>query len=357
LHQRHLHFFTHLAEAAEPHILGAAQATWLNRPEAEHDNCRAALQYSLEAGNAESFVWGLRLAAALGWFWHLRGHWPEGRQWLQSFTAPAGSTLDYPAPPHLQAKALCSAGLLAWAQDELATATNYLTTALDLTTGSTTLTRAHTAGLLGLVLLYQTHFATAEPLFAESLALFRALDNTWGIGVSLIRLALVARFRQDWFRARQLNQESLAFYRRLDNAWGIATSLANLAEGAVAQGNWQEAARQYREAYPLMRSTGSEWYMALLLMNVAAVAALRGWYEEAAQLSGRGAAILEAIQGSLPPLDRWSYEHHRQHVREQLGEAGYAAAYHTGRMLTPAQTEALLQNILQEEDPPHIPVA
>jgi hypothetical protein len=36
----------------------------------------------------------------MGWFWHLRGHWQEGRQWL----APA-----------LQRTA---AGLLAWTQDD-----------------------------------------------------------------------------------------------------------------------------------------------------------------------------------------------------------------------------------------------
>ena len=241
---------------------------------------------------------------------------------------------------------MCSAGLLAWAQDDLAAAANYLTHALTLTAGDTSLTRAHVAGLLGLTHLYQTRFAEAEPLFTESLVLFRTLDNSWGIGVSLIRLALVARFRQEWAQADALNQESLAFYRRLNNAWGIATSLANMAEDALAQGKWLDAAAIYREAYPIMQSLGSQWYMALLVINIAGVAVARGWPTEAGQLFGWGEEMLAMVQGELPPLDRWSYERHVRLAREQLGEDQYAAANIIGRQFSLSQGESLIQIVL-----------
>ena len=341
IQQRHLHTFTHLAEASERHILGTHQAEWLNRLETEHDNCRTALHWGLTGENEADYLWGLRLAGAMGWFWHLRGHWPEGRNWLRNYES--GMRGDGKEP---QAKALSSAGLLAWAQDDLAAASTYLTHALTLTAGDTSLTRAHVTGLLGLTRLYQTRFAEAEPLFTESLVLFRTLDNSWGIGVSLIRLALVARFRQEWMQADALNQESLAFYRRLNNAWGIATSLANMAEDALAQGKWLDAAAAYREAYPIMQSLGSQWYMALLVVNIAGVAIARGWYTEAAQLFGWGEGMLEAGQGELPPLDRWSYERHVRLAREQLGEEGYAAANSAGHLFSPVQGEALVQAIL-----------
>ena len=45
----------------------------------EHDNFRAALEWSLSAGSPT----GLRLALELGSFWLLRGLLQEGQDWLK----------------------------------------------------------------------------------------------------------------------------------------------------------------------------------------------------------------------------------------------------------------------------------
>lgn len=89
---RRLHraYFVALAEAAEPHLTGPEQVSWLNRLEAEHDNLRAVLDACAapevnsdakaangEEGSAES---GLRLVGALAWFWYTRGYLSEGRE-------------------------------------------------------------------------------------------------------------------------------------------------------------------------------------------------------------------------------------------------------------------------------------
>src|SRR5262249_1114383 len=68
----HLSYFLSLAEQMEQHLYGPDQIAWFDRIEVEHDNMRAALENALQRNNAET---GLRLAAALGWFWALRGHW------------------------------------------------------------------------------------------------------------------------------------------------------------------------------------------------------------------------------------------------------------------------------------------
>ena len=46
--RRHAEFFLALAEEAAPQLAGAHQQDWAERLEAEHDNMRAALSWSLE---------------------------------------------------------------------------------------------------------------------------------------------------------------------------------------------------------------------------------------------------------------------------------------------------------------------
>ncbi len=57
--KRHRDFFLALGESAETHRGGPNQVMWLDRLEAEHDNLRAALEWSLGGGDAEA---ALRLA-------------------------------------------------------------------------------------------------------------------------------------------------------------------------------------------------------------------------------------------------------------------------------------------------------
>ena len=53
-----------------------------HRLERDRDNLRAALQHSL--GFADEGATALRLAGALWYFWHVRGYFSEGRDWLEA---------------------------------------------------------------------------------------------------------------------------------------------------------------------------------------------------------------------------------------------------------------------------------
>src|SRR5207245_2530094 len=74
-HQRHFDWCAALAEMAAPHLVGPEQAHWLDWLEAEIDNLRLALEWSLAGPNPTA---GLRLAARLGQFWYVRGYFAEG---------------------------------------------------------------------------------------------------------------------------------------------------------------------------------------------------------------------------------------------------------------------------------------
>jgi non-specific serine/threonine protein kinase len=106
---RHAAFFLALAEEAEPELKRQRQEEWLERLEAEHDNFRAALSWSLEQGEAEL---GLRLSTALVEFWHMHVHHNEARRWLEGALAKEG------ASPSTRMKALERACFLAWEQGD-----------------------------------------------------------------------------------------------------------------------------------------------------------------------------------------------------------------------------------------------
>src|SRR5215212_9630298 len=83
--KRHANFFLALAERAEAKLESADQLDWINRMEQEHDNLRAALEWSKTASGTDELC--LRLAGALGLFWEARGYFSEGRERLSAILA------------------------------------------------------------------------------------------------------------------------------------------------------------------------------------------------------------------------------------------------------------------------------
>src|SRR5262249_44793110 len=110
---RHAAYFVSLAERAGPALRNRDQALWLDRLEAELDNFRAALAWLREAGKVER---RLRICAAVGWFWGIRGYWTEGRAWLERALDGTGDGALARTPVRMHA--LQGAGWLAHVQND-----------------------------------------------------------------------------------------------------------------------------------------------------------------------------------------------------------------------------------------------
>ncbi len=74
MRERHLAYYLYLCELVEPKLRGREQIETLDKLRRELDNLRLALGWAMQT-NVEV---GLRLAAALQWFWYIRFHWSEG---------------------------------------------------------------------------------------------------------------------------------------------------------------------------------------------------------------------------------------------------------------------------------------
>src|SRR5829696_8319575 len=106
----HAEYFLALAEEAEAELSGADQLAYLERLEAEHDNFRAALTWSLERAS----VTALRMAAALARFWEKRSYFSEGSSWLEAAVRLSESVEAATADSATRAKLLSEAGTFAF---------------------------------------------------------------------------------------------------------------------------------------------------------------------------------------------------------------------------------------------------
>ena len=229
----HAHCYLRLSEHAEAEIGGPQQAAWLDRLEREHDNLRAALQWSLEQAGNEKAVEGersmeiaLRFGGALRDFWRVHGHISEGRNFLERALA-AGEGIE----ASVQAKAFIVAAYLAFVQSDYDHTETLCKKGLALyrelgdQPGI-----AHSVYLLGNVAWTRGDTATARALLAEALTLARAVDDEERAAYALFMRGLVESSQGEYARARALFEESLAIQRKLGNKRGVAHALSQLAQ-------------------------------------------------------------------------------------------------------------------------------
>ena len=172
--RRHAEFFLDVAEKAEPNLTGPDHMKWLDGVESDHDNFRGALRWSIEKDQAEV---GLRIGGALWRFWHLRGHFTEGRAWLTELLGlPSGV-----ARTAARAKGL--------------------------------------NGIAGLV-YWQADYELAATYWNESLSIWQEMGDRGQIGEVLYSLAYLAGVAGDNRRAIELFEQSIALFQEAGNRRG-----------------------------------------------------------------------------------------------------------------------------------------
>lgn len=275
IHDRLLHYFVAFAEAGEPKVRSPEQQHWLVRLDQEHDNLRAALRRSTTTpGQGEAAV---RLAAALWWFWHIRGHWSEGRAWLET-SLESGRD----APDRARGRAISGAAFLAWRLDDVARAAALSEESVEVCRrAEDSWGLAAALDTLALVARRRDRYAEAERLHTESLVLFRNLGQSWGVVRALNYLAIVAWYRGDLPRARRLAEESLHVARASALQGGMAASQHTLGRIAASEGEDAEAARLIQDGLDYFSAVGDREGIASSLYMLGRIAARRGEFAAA----------------------------------------------------------------------------
>ncbi len=241
--RRHAEYFLKLVEDAEDKLSSADQKIWLEKLEREHDNIRSALQWTLEGDPPLAF----RMVNALWRFWEIRGHWSEGREWLDRCLSKRDQV-----PDELAAEAYLSAGVLSW---------------------------------------HQGDYDRASDLFQESLCLYQGSGDQRGVANALNNLGLVAHARGDYPAARSFYEQALSVQRGRGDQRGIATALNNLGLIAFEQGEFEKAEQFYREALQMQRKLGHRAWQATTLNNLGLVSFEMGQTGEARKYIEESLAI------------------------------------------------------------------
>jgi predicted ATPase/class 3 adenylate cyclase len=272
---RHLRWHLALAEQAEPHLRGPEQITWLDRLELDHDDLRAALDWS--ATSPEHAGAAMRLAASLHRFWVLRGHLGEGRQHLEATLARgAGVSAE------LRAQAGYAAAVLAFAQGDYARADALARESLeDQRARRDHIGTALSLNVAGTVARNRGDYQQAAALLEESLALSRQANQQWAMAEALNILGVIARRQRDLNRAKMLLEESLALWRQLGDKWGLAFVLGHLGVVARYQGNYERSRLLHAESLALRRELGDMRDTALALVSLGVLALDQGDHAQA----------------------------------------------------------------------------
>ncbi len=378
-------FFLRLSEEAEPKIRGPEQSTWRARLEAEQDNLRAALRWTLESQEVEM---GLQLVGALLAFWRVSNQDREGRNWCEQALALPGARARTVA----RAKALLAAGTMTVFQGDLPQAKLLLEESIAIgreagPVGKRNL--AHALAGLARVALSQGNLGAARELAAEGVRLFQEVGEVWGTALALNFLGTATLELGDLVAASPLLEESVALFR-VEDRQRLALSLNALGLVALRQRDDAGARAHFEEALSVARETGDEFYIAEALTRLGTVAQRKGDYrrsealfqqslaliwirgyreniaedlaglaaaasllgqpERAARLFGAVEALREVSGIRLSPRLSAEYDRTVEGIRSHLDEATFAQAWEKGYAMELSQ--AIAEALSTPDEPP-----
>ena len=385
IRQHHEIFFLALVERAEPELYGPEQVEWIDRLELEHDNLRAALEWSLRGDKAEE---GLRLAGALGGFWATRGYYNEGYRWLEESLSGSNRVAASKRTKSARAKALSGAedilylksdykrsealneeclalyqdledkrgaawalsnlGNLSWRQGDYVRARELHEKALSsFREVGDKHGIANSLYILGNHVSEQGDHERALSLSEETLDLFRELGSKGGIMRSLGQKGHVVLKQGDHEKAKELIEESLALSRELGNKRFMAYVLRLLGLVALGQEDPDLATQLLKESLVLYREMGIKHFIALCLEGFTGVAVAQGESERSARLLGAAEEIREAVGAPMEPSEQVEVDGYSAAVRAELDEKAFSAAWAEGRAMT---VEEAIDYALKTED-------
>jgi predicted ATPase/class 3 adenylate cyclase len=312
------HFLTYAERGYKARV--RESLAWLVRLERDHDDLRAAMDWSQRRSPREH----LRLVGALGWFWHLHSeHLVEGIERLERALAAS------PERDAVRARALTGlAMVLCWA-GEASRALPQAEEAIEIWDEvGDRLEWAFAVEALGWSHCITGDNESALKSTEQSLGVFREEGDDWlnNRGLVSVGQMLVALGRVD--RAVPVAEELLASSDRLGDLRGRHYALHYLGDCALAVGDPAAAQEWYPRSLMAALAYGNIAEAGLEMQGVAMAAAGRGEYERAFILNGAAEAKMREVGMDASGFEFWT-EYKRRYLDSAREAFGPAAAERT----------------------------
>lgn len=344
---KHLEFYLQLSETAEPNLKGIHQKEWLERLEDEHGNFQSSLSLSLEAGKNEE---GVRMAAALGRFWLIRGYLSSGRRWMESVL------FNTSVSKIARGNALNLSGLLAYGQGDYKSARKLYEESLSLRREyDDKKPIAETLSNLADVAYSEGEYEQANKLCEENLTLQRELGDKRSIALSLNTLGMISYSRGNYEKAQTLFQESLDIRSTLGDKRSIAYSLNNLGLTEFSKGSYDRSEQYYKESLDLQRELGNKQGIAASLHNLGLVSYFQNEYERAREFYEESLTIhrelgdKRGISSSLYNIGNVDIHYGETERAKKLCEESLSLRWEIGDKLALTESLILYSEILTKE--------
>jgi predicted ATPase/DNA-binding CsgD family transcriptional regulator len=328
--RRHRDYYLRLAEKGDAEWFGPRQPEWVDRFRVERRNLWAALDSSLnEVGESRT---GLRVVAAMGWYWTGSGVLRSGRYWVDRALA-----LDT-EPSHERARALWLAGMIAIAQGDMPYAFSALEECCDLARrlGDRS-ALAYGTQFLGRAKILRNDLSDALTLLDQAQAAHRALGELNSVTtLGLYHCGMAASLVGDVERAVGYFDECIATCEVYGERWSRSWALWGLAYTWLGQGDLRQARVRVMESLRLKRALNDQFGIPFCVELLAWLAGLEGAAERAAVLLGIASRMWEPIGTSLLGWEVLQDWNRRCTARscEALRRQAFEANFQKGRQFT-----------------------
>ena len=269
IRSRHLKYFLHLSELAEPALHGPHQIEWYERLTDERDNLRAALEYASTA-DLEA---GLSISARLMDYWVVCDlH--EGLRWSTEFIQnPKSQSL-----PQAHAKALITQGYILWSMQQFEAVRSIAEECLAVFRRCGDQQGEYDALiLLGNMRQFAAGIEQRAEFSRQALALARSMGDVLRQAFALYMLGWDPRDPQ---RSREQLQEAVVLFRQAGDWRFLAQTLGILGLTVLSNGD-PESAQEFLDEADEVNKQSNNRAMEFVLTGKGILCMMRGEYEQA----------------------------------------------------------------------------
>ena len=338
--ERHFTYYLDVAERTYARRI-EDEAASLALLDADHDDFRAALRWARARPRDL-----LRLASALGWFWHLRSYYREGRAWLEE----ALNVNANDRSPDMARALWALSMILSWSGD--AGARRLADRSLELwQENSEPLELALALESIGYSQFMAGEYADALRSMEDCLKQYRKFGSTKLVTRGRVNVGQMLVALGDVERTEPLARETLAEGRAQNEPKSIHYSLHYLGDCALWRGEPQKAIGIYGESLRAALDYGNQMEASTEMQGMAMGLAGSGREEEALRLYGASCARNKELQTTaIDEIAFWVQlrERYLTPARERLGPAAAERAETEGRAMGWAQAVAHALQLAQE---------